>query len=130
MKETYYENVPIIGNLYLEKVFNKFEDEDIIFVCTDDNSNKYLCLCYEFHFALKWIIAKVNTIDIAKLISQSIDIREVYEANKDNLIHIIYKDENYSYEQVKITQLNDYVLPKRGIFLKSDEKMYAYYYDL
>lgn len=48
MKETYYENVPIIGNLYLEKVFNKFEDEDIIFVCTDDNSNKYYVYVMNF----------------------------------------------------------------------------------
>ena len=55
MKELYFENLQDIGNLYLDKVFNSFEGEDIIFVCTDENGSYYFCVCYEFRYQLCWI---------------------------------------------------------------------------
>ena len=127
MSEIYFENVCDIGNLYLEKVFNRFEDENIIFICTDDNSNRYLCLCYEFRFSLKWIIAKITIRNIARLISSNIDISSIYDLESENLIHIVYHNDVFRYERLRLSQLEENILPKQGIFLKTDEKVITYF---
>lgn len=130
MNEIYFENVIGVGNLYLEKVFNRFEDENIIFICTDENFNKYLCLCYEFRSSLKWIISKITPKNIAKLLMQRIDIRSIYELEKYSLIHITYKEEHLLAEQVQMSNLKENVLPRRGVFLKTDAKVITYFYCL
>lgn len=48
MNEIYFENVLDVGNLYLEKVFSKFEDENITFICSDISENRYFVYAMNF----------------------------------------------------------------------------------
>ena len=43
-KILYFENVTNVGNLYLQHIFNTFEYEPILFVCSDDYNNLYFCI--------------------------------------------------------------------------------------
>jgi len=126
MNEIYFEDVINIGNLYLEKTFNKFEDENIIFICKTSDDIRYFCICYEFRSSLKWIICKISPDFIIKLISKKIDIRNVFQQSDGDWINIIYKDGK---ENSNIVQKNNYqenILPKSGVFLKADRNIDNY----
>jgi hypothetical protein len=118
MSEIYFNNVVDIGNLYLEKVFTRLEDENILFLCKSENDEKYLCLCYEFRFSLKWILCKITEQNISDLISKAMDIRTVYELSKDKIINIVYKDGIETSEQVDFEAVKDTAIPKKDVYMK------------
>lgn len=126
MNEIYFENVVHIGNLYLEKVFDKFEDENIIFICKDVNGDRYLCICYEFRLSLKWILCKISPETLIKLIRQRTDIRMVFDLEYNNLINIVYENNKESSEIITINKSNEYILPKYGVFLKINQEIKKY----
>lgn len=126
MSEIYFENVVQIGNLYLEKVFDKFEDENIIFVCKDIHGDRYLCICYEFRLSLKWVLCKITPEMLVRLIARKIDIRSVFELEHNNLISIVYINNEESSEVIAINTSNEYILPKYGVFLKTSQDTLKY----
>ena len=126
MNELYFINVIQIGNLYLEKVLNKFEDENIIFICKDLNGNRYLCICYEFRLSLKWIICKITPETLIKLIANRIDINTVFELEQNHWIQILYKNGNEISRIFTCDNSVENILPKRGVFLKTDQEISKY----
>lgn len=128
MKEMYFENIENIGNLYLEKIFNKFEDEHITFVCNDNRGNKYFCICYEFRSSLKWLIVPVCPRNLIDLIIKKIYIREIFEKNIDDVINIIY-DNNIRYEKIRFDEANR-ILPEENLYLKPNIEINTYFYNL
>lgn len=130
MREIYFENITGIGNLYLEKVFNRFEDENIIFICNDDNEKRYLCICYEFRKALKWIVTEITLNNIIRLISKKVDIRSIYEFNAERIVHIKYEAEAMDSFCTSMKNLENNIFPKEGVFLKTDSKINAYFHRL
>lgn len=121
MSEIYFENVINIGNLYLERVFTRLEDENILFLCKSENDEKYLCLCYEFRFLLKWILCKITEQNISELISKAIDIRSAYELSKNKIIHITYKDGIETSEKVDFEAVKDTIIPKKDVYMCEKE---------
>lgn len=127
MNNLYFEKVKEIGNLYLERVFTRLEDENILFVCKSENNERYLCLCYEFRFSLKWLVCKISTQDLLNLINKKKDIRSIYEISKDKIINIIYKDENENSELVNFEQIKDTIIPRTGIYMKENIDISEFY---
>lgn len=119
MEEIYFKNVVEIGDLYLEHVFNNFDNENIIFICMDINKNKYLAVCYEIRKSLEWILCKITSADIIRLILKRIDMRTIYD-NNNKFIHIIYDGEEEKSEVVLKDDFNQDYLPNTGILLKPD----------
>ena len=56
-QSSYFNNIADIGSLYLDYVFNYFENEPIIFTCISEYGKIYLCLCSEIRKEQKWIIS-------------------------------------------------------------------------
>ena len=130
MNEIYFKNVLDIGNLYLEKVFNEFEGEYITFVCKDINDTKYFCICYEFRYALKWIICKIAPKILGKLLINKIDIKSVFDLENKNLIQIVYSNEKEIAQKVSMCDVKESIFPRYGIYLKPEQDVSKYLYHL
>lgn len=128
MNEIYFENVTNIGNLYLEKVFNEFEGENITFICKDTNDTRYFCICYEFRNALKWIMCKITPEIIGKLIIGKIDIKGVFDIERKNLIQISYMNGKEISKKITMFDIEESVFPRYGIYLKPEQDMSKYLY--
>ena len=111
MAEVYFENLPEIGDLYLEKVFNKFEDENIIFLCRDFVGRYYICLCYEFRITLKWIIVGVSVSDVIKLVINRISIRDIFVKNDFDPFLIEYDGDDYKVSRKELDKIDKNILP-------------------
>lgn len=130
MKEIYFENVINIGNLYLNKILNRFEDENIIFVCTDDNNDYYFSVCYEIRNALKWIICKTDSKTIALALMKKIDLYSVFQRSKEDFIQIIFDGNNETSNFISLKNIDRKYLPTPGIFFKEETDLYQYVYKL
>lgn len=75
--ETYFENIPNIGNLDLEHIFYEY-GEPILFVCIGSNDKRYLCSCCRL--SEKWILSQVSEEELIRLIDNSISIRSLFES--------------------------------------------------
>lgn len=118
MRESYFEAVDGIGNLYLEKVFMKFEDENILFICTDDNKQRYLGVCYETRMALKWVICKVSDQMILKMLFGTITVRACFEEEKKVLLIHYTEADGENAEWRMLDAVNPQILPDEDFYLK------------
>lgn len=119
MNEIYFEKIPNVGNLYLNRILNVFEGENIIFICTDIKRKYYLCTCYEFRNSLKWIIAKTDTKTLLKMLEKKIDIHSVYKLSK-LLINCIYDGKEDNFYLINYNDVNKQIIPNKGTYLKPD----------
>lgn len=130
MKTIEFENILDIGDLYLERVFLRLEDENILFVCKDKNNERYLCLCYEFRHMLKWVLCKITPENIVKLILKTIDIRSAFELSSDEIINITYKNGTWSYEKVSFGRISNSIIPKRDVHIRENIEIPMSYINL
>ena len=126
MNEIYFENVTEVGSLYLEKVFNRFEDENIIFICKDAQDHRYLCICYEFRASLKWILCKISSKTLVRLITKRIDIRHAFELEGNECIQIVYRDGIEESKSVSLDNICENILPRYGVYLQADQDISNY----
>ena len=111
MTDVYFKNVTGVGDLYLDNVFIKLEDENILFLCEDNKGSKYLCLCYEFRWALKWVLCEITAKTVSELISRKTDLKTAFEQGKDNIINIIYKDNQETFKRVSFNEIESLINP-------------------
>lgn len=123
-KILYFENVTNIGNLYLQHIFNTFEYEPILFVCSDDYNNLYFCICSDFRYTQKWIIVKTDVDILNKLVLGEIDILSVFTSKKEMIEAVASANSDICYEQKNINDINFLDLPKAGTLLKCDIEEY------
>lgn len=127
--EVYFENVLEYGNLYLDKVFNDFEDENIIFICKDKNGNYFLSVCYEFRFKLEWVLCKTDELSLIKLISKSTDLHTIFK-DSEKLISIITDLDGDHITEIEYEKFNKSFLPTPGVYLKPNIDLTYYFFDL
>lgn len=120
MRESYFEGVERVGNLYLEKVFMKFEDENILFICTDDNAERYIGVCYETRMALKWVLCKTSNEMILQMLFGIITVRKCFKEQTEVLL-INYTEANgETVEWKKLKDVNPRILPDEDFYVKYD----------
>ena len=125
--QTYFENVSSIGNLYLEKVFMKFEEENVLFICMDDAGNRYLGVCYEMRYALKWVLCQVSKETILQMLLKLITVRQCFECAGNGLLLITYTEEKGEVAEWKTLQEIDInILPDEDFVFKYDCDKDAY----
>ena len=121
MKELYFENILDIGNIYLEKSLKEFEDENIVFICSDDVGNYYFSICYEFRYRLKWILCKVNLYELVKVLLKEETVYNLYMKSQDMLINIEYSEEvGFQSHRVYAKEIERRVLPEQSVYLNAD----------
>lgn len=103
MNKIYFKNVPNIGSLYLEKILFSFENTPIIFVCNDNDRQRFLCICDDIIDEESWIITCISDTTLLKILNDESTILSVFEnkeviiANKSSFdAEIQYDIENYN----------------------------------
>lgn len=123
----YFETTLNIGKLYLDKVFNTFEDEAIVFVCIDDNHDYYFCICYEFRNALKWIINRIPIDILQDIIMRRVTLYDGITYGKYDKIECEYSNnDGEHYRWIKKENLNDNILPTKNVYLRPDYNLDEY----
>lgn len=129
--EKYFVNLPQAGDLYLEKVFVKFEDENILFICHDEQGMKYLGVCYEVRYALKWVLCKVTCEKILQMLCGVISVRDCFERTEESLLLITYTEEDGEQSTRKnLGDVESHILPDADFCLKYDMNQDAYYMNI
>lgn len=121
MSEIYFENVVKIGKLYLEYVFYEFEKEPILFLCSDEVKNLYICLCSEIRYEQKWIVTKCKMTTLKSLIKEEIDIATAFLTSKEAVVikmDLEGVESSFVLDMDKIDRLD---LPKEGTFIRCDQ---------
>jgi len=118
-KEIYFKDVAVIGDLFLEEVFNIFENENLVFTCVDNKEQRYLCVCYEMRQTLEWIICSIDEDILIKVIRNKNDILHAYQVAK-KLIQIKFDGEHETSMVVNYDTFDHKLFPDPGVFLKLD----------
>lgn len=124
-KELYFTNVDTIGDLFLEVVFNTFENENLVFTCVDFNEQRYLCVCYEMRQTLEWVVCSIEKDTLIKIIKKEKDILYAFRTAK-KMMQIQFEGEKESSKVVNYGDFNQRFLPNPDIFLKPDLDMVEY----
>lgn len=131
MNEKYFENIVGLGDLYLEKVFMKFEDENILFICKDEKGERYIGVCYEMRYVLKWVLCKVTVETILQMLTNNITVYECFQKMSGALLLITYTDEQGKVSEWKtLGTIEKRILPDEDFYLKYDMKRDTYYLSL
>lgn len=121
MSEIYFERAADIGTLYLEHIFYEFEGEPILFTCTDDVKNTYLCLCSDIRYEQKWIVVQCGILQLKALIEEETDIASVFlSAKKAAVISMDLQGKECS-EMKDINSVDRLDLPEEGTFIRCDK---------
>lgn len=117
MNELYFEKVPHLGNLYLDYVFHEFEGEPILFMCTDNEENLFLCTCFEIRYEQKWLVAECNVETLGELIRKSIDIKTALCKNEMLTTITMNTEGKETHSYKKISEINELDFPKEETYL-------------
>lgn len=118
MSEIYFDNAADIGTLYLEHIFYEFESEPILFMCTDDMKNMYLCLCSEIRHVQKWILVPCSILQLKSLIEEEKDILSVFLSAKRAAVITMDLQGNESSCIVDTGSVDRLDLPEEGTFIR------------
>lgn len=121
MSEIYFDNAADIGTLYLEHIFYEFESEPILFMCTDDMKNMYLCLCSEIRHVQKWILVPCSILQLKSLIEEEKDILSVFLSAKRAVVITMDLQGNESSCIVDTGSVDRLDLPEEGTFIRCDK---------
>lgn len=122
MKNAYFENVITVGNLYLAYILHEFENEPILFICSDDSKELYLCICSEIRGRMRWVVARCQDKILSDLVSQKIPIAAAFLLN-DKVIVIEYDNEDGETSKViNSKEINLLDLPEEGLMLRVSEE--------
>lgn len=101
MNNLYFNNVPSIGLLYVEKILFSFEDIAMVFVCHDEDKNRYLCVCDEVFDKESWIIVKVSNDELLGILNDERTVLSLYKSKK-----IVIADRAFG-EDIKYCVMNE-----------------------
>lgn len=122
MSDIYFDNVIKIGKLYLEYIFCEFENEPILFVCSDEGKNQYICLCSDIRYGQKWVIVECSINTLKSLINEEIDIVSAFLISKEAVVISMDLQGNESSFEIDVNKIDSLDLPKEGIFLRCDKE--------
>ena len=121
----YFDNVPAIWTLFMEQILFSFENIPMIFVCTDDIKNRYLCVCDDIIDEESWLIVKISN---SKLLDILNDVSTVLTAFKGEKVIIANRDFKHGieYSIMKYEDINKDDLPVCDQFLEMKVHLKTY----
>lgn len=119
----YFEDIIGVGRLYLEDIYYVFEGEPILFLCTDKDGIKYLCILSEIRYGKRWYIAKCDEYRVGMMLRQEIDIASNFLRN-DTLVVVESDLRGNERSRVERTDSIDILeLPQDGICIGGEDKI-------
>ena len=120
--QLFFKNIDGIGNMYLEKTFLKFEEENVLFICRDEMGNRYLCVCYEMRYALKWVLCRVSDEMIDQMLKKQTTVRECFEKTEEPLLLITYAEESGEVSEHKVlSEVDMSILPDEDFIINYND---------
>lgn len=119
----FLEEIPEIGNLYIEKVLFEFDKVPMVFICQNLKKDRFLCLCTDCITGYSWMIAKIERRTLIKLINDKISILNAIKETK-NKIYIVNKEKGeytyskYNFKDIPLDELPDENEKLENHFLK------------
>lgn len=126
--KAFFQDIPQIGDLYLEHVLLSFENEPILFVSSNEKSKIFLCFCSEIRGIQRWVVSESSIVILKDLINREIDIYSALGYRTDEFKYIIELKIDGS-EECKPIQFNDIDeldLPTPHVYLEYFDKDLAY----
>lgn len=123
MSNVIFNNVPNIGDLYINKVLLEYELEPVIFVCKDSYNNFFLCICDDFiDVKRSWIAIKIPVEDLLDVINDKITLLSAFKKSENKTIIIDYYPDKktYDYHMMNFSDIDENELPCEDQYL--DEK--------
>lgn len=117
---SYFTDIAGVGDLYLDYVFFEFEEEPILFVCSDSEGLLYLCVCTEIRYEQDWIITLVDKVQLEEMIKQKKDIRSAFIESKNIILINMDIDGVESSKVVNYEKVNPVELPDEGVYIQCD----------
>lgn len=118
----YFKDIPDIDILYIEHIFVEFEQEPILFMCSDKDDTLYLCLCSEIRNMQKWLISKCSIDTLKGLIDERLDITTAMRLQKNMYVverEISGIETGYCIETELVDVLD---LPEEGVYLRCNKE--------
>lgn len=106
----------------MEYIFFEFENEPILFLCSDEKCKLYLCLCSDIRYGQKWIVTECNISKLKSLVREEIDITSVFLNSKSVIIICMDIEGNENSFEVDIEKVDRMDLPKEGTFIRCDKE--------
>lgn len=118
----YFKDIPDIDTLYIEHVFVEFEQEPILFMCSDKEDTLYLCLCSELRSEQKWLISKCSVETLKGLIDEKLDVMTAMCLQKN--LYVVERElsgteTSYCIETRLVDMLD---LPEEGVYLRCNKE--------
>lgn len=119
--EPYFENVPEIGDLYIDYIFLEYE-YPILFTCKND-ADLFLCLCYDNYKEQKWYLVSISDQVLNDFIHGKISYYNVFKQN--NLLGCSIKwspsVNKESYCLLNALDFEDEDLPNKSVFFDLED---------
>lgn len=119
----YFQGVPGVGDLEFKYCFYCLE-RPMLFVCTDNNNDYYLCSCYELFPELGWIIAKISTELLMDMINDNVSLADVFKQCNDKYIATWTNGDKYETIK-KVENFDSEILPMLGAYLDMEDNEYG-----
>lgn len=129
MSNVFFNNVPNVGDLFINKVLLEYELEPVIFVCKDSYNNFFLCICDDFIDTKRsWIAVKISVEDLLDIINNKITLLSAFKKSEDKTIIIDYypNKKTYNYCMVNFSDIDEAELPCEDQYLDEKETFIDY----
>ena len=125
MNKIYFERVPVIDSLQLEKILFSYENIPILFIWVDKNNIRYLCLCDDLIDEESWIIVPIPTDTLLDVLNNKITVLSAF---KDRKIIIANRgfDEDVKYSIEEYKKIDPDELPLSDQYLEMKEYLSDY----
>lgn len=114
-------NIADIGDLYVEQILYEFEFP-ILFVCIDDNQNRYLSLTIDEMLG-QYVIAPISCEMLHEILRNQIYIEQAFRNCSQNIVYIT----DYNFDEKKLIvrierpeEVSEDLLPDKNTYLDID----------
>ncbi len=129
MSKAFFNNVPNVGDLFINKVLLEYELEPVIFVCKDSYNNFFLCLCDDFiDVKRSWIAIKITVEDLLDIINDKITLLSAFKKSDNKTIIIDYNPDKKTndYHMMNFSDIDETELPCEDQYLNERESLDNY----
>lgn len=107
--------IPRIGNLYIEELLVVANDP-LLFVCVDDNYDRYLVMTYDF-LDSEFVISKIKPGVLCRMLKNEIPMDESFKSSQ-NIIYTEMKNNRLSAHMYSVDDFPVDKLPQKGAFFE------------